>query len=227
MGPRLARLVATSAASVASCACVGAAALLETGRAIHRLIGAWLKRHAGDIATTCADRLVHLAWGPRRGALITTAGGIRASLTLGTPCSAAIRAPSRLAESAAGIKILLAGGKGETLATVAAGQSHVARHLVDGSLRTNKNVRSAQLARARSPVGWVWVPSTRGLFPDEEQCQPPQFSGSLRRRASAYLGKKPLGVTTLCKRGRPHCRGDLLLDLVVGDVISRHALSDG
>ena len=189
--------------------------LLEAGRAVDRLVGARLERHAGNVAAAGAHGLIHLPRCTGCTALVATAGGVRTAIALGASRCAAIWAARWFAESAAGIKVLLAGGKGETLATVAAGQCHVARHLVDGSLRTNKNVRSAQLARARSPVGWVWVPSTRGFFTDEEQCQPPQFSGSLRPRASACLGKKRLGVTTYAKRGRPLQRRPLAFDFLI------------
>jgi hypothetical protein len=173
------RLIATAACE-APTASIGAAALLEAGRAVHRLIRTRLERHAGDVAAARADCLVHLSRGAGCAAVVTATGGIRPAITLSSPRSAAIRAASRLAESTAGIEILLAGGKGKTLATIAAGQSHVARHVVDGSLKTNRYVRSARLARARSPVGWV--PSTQD-FTDEEQRQPPQFSGSPRPRA--------------------------------------------
>ncbi len=145
-------LVATPA-RVATAAGIRPSPLLEAGRAVHRLVRARLERHAGNVPATGAHRFVHLPRCARCTALVATAGGIRTTIALGPPRGAAIWAARWLAESAAGVEILLAGGKGETLATIAAGQCHVARHVVDGSLgKRFKNVRSALLARARPPV---------------------------------------------------------------------------
>src|SRR5439155_5079766 len=108
------------------------------------LVRTGLERHAGNAAAARADRLEHLAWAARCAAgLIATTGRIGTSLALGSPRCAAVRAAGRLGEPAAGIEVLLTSGKGETLAAVAAGQSHVTRHLVDGSLGTNQSAKSA------------------------------------------------------------------------------------
>ena len=122
--PRFYPLVPAAACETAG-ARVGATALLEAGRAVDRLIRAWLERHAGDIAAAGADSLVHLARGAWCAALVATASGIRAPLALGTPRCAAVWTARWLAESTAGVEILLARGKGETLAAVAAGQCDV------------------------------------------------------------------------------------------------------
>src|SRR5579864_4291708 len=113
-------LVAT-ATSESAATRVGATPLLEAGRTVDGLVRARLERHAGDVAAAGADGFVHLAWGARRAALVATTGGIRATIALCTPRSAAVRAARWLAESAAGVEVLLTGGKGKTLATIAAG----------------------------------------------------------------------------------------------------------
>jgi len=164
---------------------VGATALLETRRAVHGLVRSGLERHAGDVAAAAAHGFEHLAWRARCAAVVAAAGGVRATVALGTPRRAAVRAARWLGESAAGIEVLLPGGKGETLATIAAGQCHVARHLVDGSLETNLE-RTIRPAGQGEITGMDGVPSTRGHFSsttDEEQCQPTQCSGSLTRYA--------------------------------------------
>src|SRR5947207_901981 len=69
-------------------------------------------------------------------ALVSAAVGKRATVALGAPSSATILTAGWLTESTAGVEVLLAGGKGKTLATIAAGQCRVARHVVDGSLET-------------------------------------------------------------------------------------------
>src|SRR5437899_148220 len=131
-------LVAAAAGNPAR-ASVDAAPLLEARRAIHRLLGARLERHAGDPAAARANRVEHLAWAARRAALAeTSAGGVRAALALGPACSAAVRAAGWLAEAPACVEVLLASSKSKTLAAIAASQSNVTRHLVDGSLGTNQ-----------------------------------------------------------------------------------------
>jgi len=125
-----------------------------------------LEWHAGDAATTGAHGFVHLARSPGCAALVagvaaTTTARIRATISLGSPRSAAVRASGRLAKSTACIEILLAGGKGKTLATIAAGQCHVARHVVDGSLiRINEYDRPGWRGRDHR---YEWVPSTREI----------------------------------------------------------------
>src|SRR6476469_4347733 len=108
-GPRLVSVA--PAAGVAAAAGIRAAPLLEARRAIHGLIRARLERHAGNIAAASAHGLVHLPRCARCTALVATAGGVRAPVALGTPRRAAVRATRWLAESAAGIEVLLAGGK--------------------------------------------------------------------------------------------------------------------
>lgn len=152
------------------------------------------------MAAARADGLVHLARCAWCAALVATTSGIRSTLPIGSPCSTAIRAASGLAESAAGIEVLLAGGKGKTLATIAAGQSHVARHVVDGSLKTNKNVRSARLAQARSPVdGFRRHEDISAPLRTRNSASRPSLAGRLAR-ALYTTGSVSLGVITRTKR---------------------------
>lgn len=163
-----------------------------------------MERHAGDCATTGADCLVHLAWRARRAALVAPRSRIRTAVALSSARSAAIWAASWLAESTAGIEVLLAGGKAKTLATIAAGQCHVARHVVDGSLETNESrVRSVQLARARSPVS-IGFRRHEKTFTDEERCQPSQCT----RWRSRFARRGPNSFRVTQKKGSPHLRGD-------------------
>src|SRR5947209_1744879 len=160
----IADLVAAPApAGEAARAGVGAAALLEARRTVHGLVRAGLEGHAGDAAAARADSLEHLARATRRAArLVATTsitGRVGTPVALSSARGAAVRAAGRLGEPAAGIEVLLTSGKGETLAAVAAGQNHVTRHVVDGSLGTNQ---SAKKCERSNPAGTGKITSTLG-----------------------------------------------------------------
>jgi hypothetical protein len=152
-----------AATCVTTATSIGAASLLEARRTVHGLFGARLEGHAGDVAAARADRLVHLAWRAGCSAVVPT-GRIRAPLSLGAPRLAAIRATGRLAEPAARIEVLLAARESKCLPAIAAGQRHIARHLVRRLPWFSETVQIDHAHTGRgaiTEVRVVRVPSTR------------------------------------------------------------------
>ena len=184
----------------APAASVRASPLLKASRAVHRLVSARLEGHAGDVAATCAHGLVHLPRLTRCTALVATAGGVRASIAFGPPRSAAIWAARWLAESPAGIEVLLAGGKGKTLATIAAGQCHVARHVVDGSL--GKRIKK----RTICPAGTSETTGMRGFRRHENRFSSLWTRNSASRASLAGPKARAPDRDLVRKRAAPYVR---------------------
>src|SRR5687768_3204527 len=92
--------------------------LLETRRAVHRLVGAGLERHAGNPAAARAHRLEHLPRSARGATVVATR--VPTTIALGSACSAAVATSCRLTKATARVEVLLAAGERKPLAAIAA-----------------------------------------------------------------------------------------------------------
>jgi len=127
-------LVAAPPAVAITAGPIGAtAALLETGRAVDRFVAAGLERHLCFLTAARAGHAEHLARPTSAtatvGRAVARAAAVRRpAIALRLACSPTVRTATRLAEAAAGVKVLLAAGERKGLAAVAACESGISRH---------------------------------------------------------------------------------------------------